>query len=161
MHELATNAVKHGAWSSTGGRVKVSWQFVTNGASGNNLRVTWLELDGPVVVSPTRKGFGHVVIESMAAQSREKFVGEMMSIELSIRGMLKVHGIKIGAVHRCAFAKKVDDLLEGNADPREAIGPLLEARNLMRRQKVLLDRKVAQMARKQPTCSAVSQTSAP
>ena len=84
-----------------------------------------------------------------------------MSIELSIRGMLKVYGIKIGAVHRCAFAKKVDDLLEGNTDPREAIGPLLEARNLMRRQKVLLDRKVAHMARKQPTCSAVSQTSAP
>ena len=67
LHELATNAVKHGAWSSTGGRVKVSWQFVTNGA-GNNLRVSWLEQDGPVVVCPTRKGFGHVVIENMAAQ---------------------------------------------------------------------------------------------
>jgi two-component sensor histidine kinase len=68
LHELATNAVKHGAWSASGGRVSVTWQFVTNGATGNNLRVTWLEQAGPAVLPPTRRGFGHVVIEKVAAQ---------------------------------------------------------------------------------------------
>ncbi len=83
LHELATNAVKHGAWSSTGGRVKVSWQFVTNGATGNNLRVTWVEEDGPVVVAPTRKGFGHVVIENMVAQR----VGGEAKLEFAPEGL--------------------------------------------------------------------------
>ena len=68
LHELATNAVKHGAWSATEGRVTVTWQFVTDGPAGNSLRVRWREQGGPVVVAPTRKGFGHAVIEGTAAQ---------------------------------------------------------------------------------------------
>ncbi len=83
LHELATNAIKHGAWSSTVGRVKVSWQFVTNGATGNNLRVTWVEQDGPVVEAPTRKGFGRVVIEQMAAQR----IGGEAKLEFAPKGL--------------------------------------------------------------------------
>ena len=68
LHELATNAVKHGAWSTNSGRVTVTWQLAMDGATGSDLRLEWLEQDGPYVVSPARKGFGHVVIQSMAAQ---------------------------------------------------------------------------------------------
>jgi PAS domain S-box-containing protein len=84
LHELATNAVKHGAWSASGGRVSVSWQFVTNGATGNNLRVTWLEQGGPAVLPPTRKGFGHVVIEKVAAQR----VGGEASLVFAPEGLI-------------------------------------------------------------------------
>ena len=68
LHELATNAVKHGAWSVAGGRVKVSWKSVIKRSTNNMLRIKWFERDGPAVAAPTRKGFGHVVIEKMAAQ---------------------------------------------------------------------------------------------
>ena len=68
LHELATNAVKYGAWSAPGGIVSVSWQLLTNGTNESSLRLRWLEQSGPAVTTPTRKGFGNVVIESVAAQ---------------------------------------------------------------------------------------------
>jgi two-component sensor histidine kinase/CheY-like chemotaxis protein len=43
LFELATNAVKHGAWSVTGGTVRLEW---TRDASGT-LRLAWREQDGP------------------------------------------------------------------------------------------------------------------
>ena len=83
LHELATNAVKHGAWSTSSGRVRVSWQFVKNGATENSLRVRWLEQGGPPVVAPTRRGFGRVVIEGMAAQR----VGGEANLEFAPEGL--------------------------------------------------------------------------
>ena len=76
----------------------------------------------------------------------------MLSIELTIRGLLKVHGLKIGAVHRCTFAAKVEALLADAPELRGAIEPLLEARNVMRKQKVVLDRRLHQMARSDEVC---------
>jgi transposase len=84
--------------------------------------------------------------------ARKQFVDQMLAIELSIRGLLKVHGIKIGAVHRCTFAAKVDALLADAPELQAAIGPLLEARNMMRKQKVVLDRRLHQMARADAVC---------
>ena len=66
LHELATNAVKYGAWSGTAGRVIVTWQLVSDSPDETSLRLSWLEQGGPPVSAPKRKGFGHVVIESMA-----------------------------------------------------------------------------------------------
>ena len=66
----------------------------------------------------------------------------MLSIELTIRGLLKVHGLKIGAVHRCTFAARVELLLVDAPELHAAIAPLLEARNVMRKQKVVLDRRL-------------------
>src|SRR6185295_17899967 len=39
--------------------------------------------------------------------ARRKFVIHMLAIEQTIRGLLKVYGLKLGRVHRCAFAAKV------------------------------------------------------
>ena len=47
LHELATNAAKHGALSASGGRVVVSWTPVAPEAGGG-LRLTWVETGGPV-----------------------------------------------------------------------------------------------------------------
>jgi PAS domain S-box-containing protein len=68
LHELATNSVKHGAWSSPAGLVTVSWRIESEGAELPGLRIHWLERGGPVVESPTRKGFGHMVLDRMVAQ---------------------------------------------------------------------------------------------
>ena len=62
LHELATNATKHGALSASGGRLRVSWTFdpVTRA-----LRLRWAETGGPAVGGfPTRRGFGSRVIEA-------------------------------------------------------------------------------------------------
>lgn len=62
MHELMTNAVKYGALSNGEGKVEISWSVET-GDSGPELRFQWRESGGPVVVEPTRKGFGSRMIE--------------------------------------------------------------------------------------------------
>ena len=62
LHELATNAAKHGAFSVPAGRVEVRWELESNGAESATLRLLWRERDGPPVAAPARQGFGHLVI---------------------------------------------------------------------------------------------------
>jgi PAS domain S-box-containing protein len=62
FHELATNAVKYGAFSNTAGSVVLSWT-IEPVPEGDRLILHWQEKDGPPVTPPTRKGFGSRVIE--------------------------------------------------------------------------------------------------
>ncbi len=62
LHELATNAVKYGALSTTAGSVFISWDLI--GSKEPRLRFEWREQGGPVVKPPSRKGFGSRLIES-------------------------------------------------------------------------------------------------
>ncbi|GJD57987.1 Blue-light-activated histidine kinase 1 [Methylobacterium dankookense] len=57
LHELATNAVRHGALADPDGRLEVAWS-VEDGPDGRVLHWTWNEHDGPPVALPTREGFG-------------------------------------------------------------------------------------------------------
>lgn len=68
LHELATNAVKYGAWSAPAGRVAVSW-ILEHGSGGRQLRLRWVEEGGPQPEPPSRKGFGHVVFERIVANA--------------------------------------------------------------------------------------------
>ena len=76
----------------------------------------------------------------------------MLAIEDTIRGLLKVHGLKRGIIHRARFSAKVNALLGDDSVLRAAIGPLLEVRDMMRKQKAVLDRQLAQVARKDDVC---------
>jgi len=69
LHELATNAAKYGALSNRDGTVHIGWQ-VTNAAKPT-FSMSWREDGGPVVVPPTRKGFGQIVIGRMAEAAVE------------------------------------------------------------------------------------------
>ena len=60
FHELATNASKYGALSVATGRLEVRWRVV--GTETRVLEVLWQETGGPVVVPPTRRGFGSDLI---------------------------------------------------------------------------------------------------
>ncbi len=68
FHELATNAVKYGALSAKAGKVKVAWLYDDDDAQ-RPLRLAWVEESGPAVAAPSRKGFGHVVLEHIVASS--------------------------------------------------------------------------------------------
>ncbi|MDF2370443.1 MAG: GAF domain-containing protein [Rhizobiaceae bacterium] len=59
IHELMTNSAKYGALSERRGRVFIKLSQET----GDELRISWRESDGPQVVEPTRRGFGLTIIE--------------------------------------------------------------------------------------------------
>jgi PAS domain S-box-containing protein len=66
VHELATNAVKHGALSHPTGSVLVCWDIRTDG-SAPKLHFQWKERGGPKVGKPARKGFGTLLLEHAIA----------------------------------------------------------------------------------------------
>lgn len=58
LHELLTNAIKHGSLSGLDGRVSISARE-GNFARGNGLSFIWHETNGPAITPPIRQGFGH------------------------------------------------------------------------------------------------------
>ncbi len=67
FHELAANALIHGALSVREGRVAIGWR-VEQTPGGPRMFFLWQESSGPRVDPPTRKGFGSRLIERGLAQ---------------------------------------------------------------------------------------------
>ena len=65
LYELATNAVKYGALSSSFGIVRVKWEERGETNGPKNLVLTWREFGGPPVGRPTREGYGSTVIREL------------------------------------------------------------------------------------------------
>jgi two-component sensor histidine kinase len=59
LHELATNASKYGALSVDTGLVRIAW------TCGDQFAIQWVERDGPILVIPSRRGFGSRVLVDM------------------------------------------------------------------------------------------------
>lgn len=68
IHELSTNAVKHGALSVEEGSIRISWQ-IENGEAGQRFTIRWSESGGPRVAEPSCRGFGTTVITQMVEMS--------------------------------------------------------------------------------------------
>jgi two-component sensor histidine kinase len=68
LHELATNAVKYGALSQGGGKVKLS--FEARPADGEeamqDILMVWRESGGPAISAPRARGFGITLLERLA-----------------------------------------------------------------------------------------------
>lgn len=78
LHELVTNAVKHGALSVTSGSVRVGWR-----REEGRLRFEWRESGGPAVAAPSHRGFGTVLIE----QSIPYELGGSVSLDFAPGGV--------------------------------------------------------------------------
>lgn len=78
FYEMATNAVKHGAWSVPGGLVTCRWGLGTDGT-----HLTWVESDGPPVGVPEREGFGL----SMIRDSLSFEFGATASVDFDRNGL--------------------------------------------------------------------------
>jgi PAS domain S-box-containing protein len=61
LHELASNAVKHGSLSVPQGRLELNWS-VAPSHRGMTLTFDWIERDGPPTRRPRRTGFGSRLI---------------------------------------------------------------------------------------------------
>lgn len=92
IHELTTNAAKHGALSTFGGQVEVTWR-VAPGEPRPSLRFSWVERGGPRVSAPTRQGFGSRLLQRVLAAQLQADVkmefpedGFRFTMELAIPG---------------------------------------------------------------------------
>ena len=62
LHELTTNAAKHGALSVPEGRIAIRWDIEQTPAA-RMLHLDWTERGGPATAAPTRKGFGSTLLQ--------------------------------------------------------------------------------------------------
>lgn len=68
-HELATNAVKYGAFSRDGGSVKIEWDFENDTYGGPQFDLTWREKGGPEVRHPEHQGYGQKTLHRSLASA--------------------------------------------------------------------------------------------
>ena len=78
VHELATNAAKHGALSSLLGKVSLNWQL-----RPDYLVLHWIEIGGPRIAPPSARSFGLKVIRA----SIENQLGGRATFEWTPPGM--------------------------------------------------------------------------
>jgi PAS domain S-box-containing protein len=78
LHELATNAAKHGALSSLTGKVSLNWQL-----RPDVLMLQWAENGGPQISPPAARSFGLRVIRA----SIEQQLGGEASFDWNARGL--------------------------------------------------------------------------
>lgn len=88
LHEVATNAAKHGALSQTTGRVSIAWRM-----EEGRMVLTWIERGGPPISGPpSRKGFGAELAQMSA---RGQLGGDIQKVwnpeglEITLRASLE------------------------------------------------------------------------
>jgi PAS domain S-box-containing protein len=67
LNELATNAVKYGALSTSSGHVDLIWQ-----CEAGECEIRWTETSGPPVSAPCRQGFGMRILNRALAMELER-----------------------------------------------------------------------------------------
>ncbi len=99
LHEMGTNAVKHGALSTQKGVVEIGWR-VAEPQPGKNGRLifTWTEHGGPKVTEPKRKGFGSKMIEKGVAHA----LGAQVAIDYREAGVICTMELPLGDKIRIA-----------------------------------------------------------
>lgn len=90
LNELATNALKHGAWSRATGRVEVGWSEVPDGS----VEIRWEEHDGPPVSPPAAGGSGLGLVEDLVSGDLGgRFVIEFLAD--GVRGLIALPGASL------------------------------------------------------------------
>jgi transposase len=85
-------------------------------------------------------------------QARRQVVASLLQIQGSIRGLLKVYGLKVGETHRCRFDERVRELLAEVPKLEVAIGPLLRVLDQLVGERGKMDKLLGQAARKDKVC---------
>lgn len=97
FHELATNAAKHGALASAGGRIEVTWRV---DAADATLSLQWKEANGGKASPEGARGFGSTVLERIAPGA----VSGVGRIEFDERGLTWTLEAPLASVQAAAGA---------------------------------------------------------
>ncbi len=90
LHELATNAMKYGALSNEAGRLTIGW---TLSKDRSDLDLRWAETGGPVVLPPTRHGFGtDLITQGVEYELDGKASVEYLPAGVRVRMVLPMEG---------------------------------------------------------------------
>ncbi|HEV2125719.1 MAG TPA: HWE histidine kinase domain-containing protein [Chloroflexota bacterium] len=103
VHELATNALKHGALSRPSGQVAVRWQL-----TGTELVIDWQESGGPDITEPASFGFGSRLLTQLAERQLKGSVDFDWSAE-GLRARLTLPGKLVTLEQRPAAQEEVPD----------------------------------------------------
>lgn len=103
--------------------------------------------------------FRPVHCKSMSAQemralltARKAVQQAALNLELSIRGVLRNFGLKMGRVAKGRFEERVRELTEGNPMLEAAAKPILAARCALRRELADMEKLLRDLARTDPVC---------
>ncbi len=84
--------------------------------------------------------------------SRKSVLNALTNMELSLRGVLRNFGLKLGQVSKGRYEARVRELIAGNAMLEAAAEPILRARAALRRELAGLEKLVRNLAREDPVC---------
>jgi transposase len=94
--------------------------------------------------------------EVRAVLSARKAVQQgFITLEMSLRGLLRNSGLKVGTNSRGQFEPQIRELAEGNPMLKAATKPMLSVRSALRRELADLERHVRQRAQEDPVCRRV------
>lgn len=83
---------------------------------------------------------------------RKLLQSKLLDVELSIRGILRGFGLKVGEVSRGHFEARVEELIHGHAMLETVIGTMLKARAALWREFTMLHRQMLKVVRADPIC---------
>jgi transposase len=83
---------------------------------------------------------------------RKLLQGKLLDVELSIRGILRGFGLKLGQVSKGRFAARVRELVAGQPTLERVVEPMLRAREALRAEHQVLHRAVLAIVRADVTC---------
>jgi transposase len=83
---------------------------------------------------------------------RKLLQGKLVDVELSIRGLLRGFGLKLGEVSKGRFAARVRELVAGQAMLERVVEPMLRAREALRTEYQVLHRAMLAIVRGDAVC---------
>lgn len=122
LHELATNAAKHGAFASPGGRVEVTWRREQEDQA---VVLVWRELVHRPIARPSAQGFGSVVLEQLLPHE----LGARVALDYQPAGLVCTMRIPLSQFSREMPARR--PLRDGQAGPADQDGAPVRKRILI------------------------------
>lgn len=103
--------------------------------------------------------FRPVHCKSVSAQEIRAVLGarkaiqqNIIALEMSLRGLLRNFGLKVGAISRGKLETRIRELADGNPMLEAATEPMLRARASLRQELAGLEKRVRQLAWDDPVC---------